>query len=120
VGRRIRTATVTQPVLLGGLWRFYRKNWKQSLDIQPHVTPETEDDFSDLFGVIYVERSTSLLYEVKFFDGFVLVRPASPAFYQALRKISHTEFADEFEEYGGDQEAVINHIRGEVPELVID
>jgi hypothetical protein len=90
------------------------------LDIQPLETPLTEDDFHDTIGEIYVERQTSLLYEVKFFETFVLVRPASPAFYLALRKMSHSEFAKYFDEFYGDHEQVKTHIRGMSPEIIIE
>jgi hypothetical protein len=89
------------------------------LDIQPLETQST-DDFADTIGEIYVERDTSLLYEVKFFDTFVLVRPASPAFYLALRKTSHNEFARDFDEFYGDHEQVKNHIRGLSPQIIIE
>jgi hypothetical protein len=88
------------------------------VDIQPRETLLT--DFEDTLGEIYVERQTSLLYEVKFFDGFVLVRPASPAFYLALRKLSHNEFADMFDEFYGDHEDVREAIRGMTPDIVIE
>lgn len=78
---------------------------------------ETEDD---LIGDIYVEKSTSLLYEVKFFKGFVIVRPASPSFYLAIRKMSDAEFAHEFDEYYGDHEEVIDAIRGMQPEFIVE
>lgn len=77
-------------------------------------------EFEDVFGDIYVERKTTLLYEVKFFSDFVLVRPASPSFYQALRKMDYGSFADEFEEYNGDHEAVKECIRGMQPDLIVE
>lgn len=89
------------------------------MDIQPQETQLT-DDFADTIGEIYVERDTSLLYEVKFFDMFVLVRPASPAFYLALKKMSHSEFARDFDEFYGDHEQVKTCIRGLSPELIIE
>jgi hypothetical protein len=89
------------------------------LDIPPREMHETED-FDDLYGVIYVERSTSLLYEVKFFADFILVRPASPTFYLSIRKMTPSEFADEFDEYSGNHDEVMNHIRGLTPDLIIE
>lgn len=77
---------------------------------------DDEDDIGD----IYVERDTALLYEVKFFDGFVLVRPASPAFHLALRKLSTLDFAKYFDEFYGDHEQVRNAIRDMTPDIVIE
>jgi hypothetical protein len=81
---------------------------------------DTQDDFHDVIGDIYVERDTSLIYEVKFFEDFVLVRPGSPCFYTSLRKLSHVEFAAQFDEYSGDHSAVKDAIRGMTPELVVE
>lgn len=78
------------------------------------------DDYEDTIGEIYVERDTSLLYEVKFFGDFVLVRPASPAFYMALKKLSHSEFARDFDEFYGNHEEVKNVLRGMPPEIIIE
>lgn len=89
------------------------------MDIQPLETPST-DDFEDVIGEIYVERDTSLLYEVKFFTDFVLVRPASPAFYLALKKMPHDDFARDFDEFYGDHDQVKEAIRGMTPELIIE
>jgi hypothetical protein len=121
VGTRIRTVTVTQPVSLGGHWRYFKRNWRLSLAIPHPVMLETDpDEFGDIIGDIYTERTSNLLYEVKFFQDFVLVRPANPTFYLALRKLSHLEFANEFAEYWGDHAAVKEAIRGMSPDLVID
>ena len=53
------------------------------------------------------------------FEDFVLVRPASPAFYDAIRKVSMKEFGDEFEEYFGLHKEIIDFLHGgeTVPEL---
>jgi hypothetical protein len=60
----------------------------------------------------YVERATTLIYDARFFDEFVIVRPASPAFYLSIRKLSHSEFIREFEEYAGDQQQVAAFLLG--------
>lgn len=84
------------------------------------MTTDTEDDFLDVLGDIYVETATSLLYEAKFFKDFVLTRPASPAFHMGLSKLSHAEFAEQFEEFYGDHRQVHEAIRGMVPDIVVD
>lgn len=78
------------------------------------------DNFSDTIGEIYVERDTSLLYEVKFFQDFVLVRPASPAFYLALRKMSHNDFARDFDDFNGDHQEVKEALSGMSPDIIIE
>lgn len=65
-----------------------------------------EEVYPDGPSFFYVEKSTSLIYEVQFFKDYVLTRPASPMFYLAIKKLSHVDFAGEFEEYCGDHEAV--------------
>lgn len=56
------------------------------------------------------------------FEDFVLVRPASPAFYDALRKVSLSEFTEEFEEYFGLHKEIIDFLHGgdTVPELELN
>lgn len=51
----------------------------------------------------FTEKDTRLIYEASFYDDFVLVRPASPIFYSAVRQLSWGEFNAEFEEYWGDR-----------------
>ncbi len=63
----------------------------------------------------FVEESTNLIYEAKFFDDFVIVRPASPAFATAIRKLDHNEFAREFKEFWGDPDPVRVFLYGTVP-----
>jgi len=50
----------------------------------------------------FTERATRLIYEASFYDDFVLVRPASPVFYTAIRQLTWNEFNAEFEEFWGD------------------
>lgn len=66
---------------------------------------EYEGDIDDLFGddvPFFTEIATRLIYEAQFFDDFVLVRPASPAFHAAMLKIDdYAEFTSQFEEFAG-------------------
>lgn len=78
---------------------------------------ETEDE---LLPDLYVEIATNFLYEVKFFDTFALIRPATPAFYLAIRKINHLDFSRLFTEFTGDRDAARAFIKGETPDFVID
>jgi hypothetical protein len=127
VARRIRTVTATAERWRGGRWLCSKKNWRRSLDIQlpeTQLTDEDEieegEDLDELLPDIYVETATGLLYECKFFDGFVLVRPASPTFYLAIKKMSHVDFSREFEEFSGDLDEARAAIRGEMPGFIVE
>jgi hypothetical protein len=61
----------------------------------------------------YTENSTSLIYEVQFFEDFVMARPLSPEFYSAIRQMTWGEFTDEFHEYLGDCYRLRSLIDGE-------
>ncbi len=66
---------------------------------QPEVAAE-EDTY------YYTEKSTSTVYEVKFFNGFVIARPPCPADFKSMRKIDIRTFSKEFELYAGDMSQV--------------
>ena len=76
-------------------------------------------DFDDDLTFFYTEKSTALIYEARLFDGFALIRPAIPAFYLALRKISLTDFVREFEEYAGDSASIRSFLWGD-PEAIVE
>lgn len=69
------------------------------------VEAEYEGDVSDVFDddvPFFTEIATRLIYEAQFFEDFVLVRPASPAFHAAMMKIDdYAEFTEKFEEFAG-------------------
>lgn len=81
---------------------------------------EGQEDEEELMPDLYVEKTSRTIFEVKFFDKFVLCRPATPAFYLAIRKIPLMKFIEEFEEFAGDREAARAMLRGEQPEFMID
>lgn len=91
-------------------------------DMPQRAEPEAEDfeETADLLPDLYVEKKTHFIYEVKFFDSFVIVRPATPSFYLAIRKLSHVDFSKEFEEFGGDQDVARAFIKGEEPAFIIE
>jgi hypothetical protein len=77
--------------------------------------PEPEEDFmEDMETYLYTEKSSNMIYDIRFFDGFVIARPATPAFYNAIRKLSHLQFSKEFDEYWGDPELVKGYMWGSV------
>jgi hypothetical protein len=81
---------------------------------------EDDEELEELLPDIYVEITTGLLYECKFFDTFVLVRPASPSFYLAIKKMSLTDFVGKFDEFCGDRDEARIAIRGGTPEFIVD
>lgn len=60
---------------------------------------------------LYTEKITRLIYEVKLFDDFVIVRPMASGPTE-IRKMDHLSFSKEFEEYGGDTSKVYEYIKG--------
>jgi hypothetical protein len=79
---------------------------------------ETDED-EELLPGLYVEISTSIIYEVKFFENCVLVRPATPGLYLSIKKISHDEFSKTFEEFSGDTKEVREFIKGKDMEFTV-
>lgn len=55
---------------------------------------------------LYADKKTGLVYEAQLADSSALVRPASPALYSFIERISLDEFYDRFEEFSGDRDAV--------------
>ena len=47
---------------------------------------------------LYVERASGFIFEVKLFEEFVMLRPATPGFERQVSRLSHGEFADRFDE----------------------
>ncbi len=68
---------------------------------------------------LYTEISTNLIYDARFFDDFVIVRPASPAFWSAIMKMSTVDFSREFREFYGDPTQVIAALNSENDAAVI-
>jgi hypothetical protein len=60
----------------------------------------------------YTERGTNLIYEATFFEDFALVRPASPAFYSHVMKVSLNDFLGTFDEYLGDRQKIRDVLDG--------
>jgi hypothetical protein len=81
---------------------------------------EEEEQEDEIFYEIYTEVATNMLYEVQMFSDFVLVRPASPSLYTAIRKLSVIDFSKEFREYYGDAEAVRETLRSSRADLIVE
>lgn len=60
----------------------------------------------------FTEKTSRLIYEVRFYEGFVIVRPASPDPSVKLRQVDWGDFLDEFEEYWGDKEQIAAFVGG--------
>jgi hypothetical protein len=81
--------------------------------------PVHEEVDEDLLPDVCTEISTGILFEVRFFDGFCIVRPATPSFYCAIKKISYSEFSEKFTEFLGDREQVREFLRGMMPDFIV-
>jgi hypothetical protein len=84
---------------------------------EPELLDNDEDE--ELLPGLYVEKKTKIIYEVKFFDNCVLVRPATPGLYLAIRRISHDEFSKDFDEFSGDTKEVREFIKGKNREFEV-
>lgn len=81
---------------------------------------EYEDEDEDIETSIFVEKETSLLYEVRFFQDHCFVRPCSPVLFYSIRRMSHDEFFHEFDEYFGDHRLVRDLLRNMAEAIVVD
>lgn len=79
---------------------------------------EYEED--ELLPDLFVEKDTHLIYEVKFFDTFVLVRPATPLLYLAIKKLDHHVFCRDFEEFCGSKKAVREFMQSREHDFIIE
>lgn len=75
----------------------------------------TSDDVDFEMYYHYYTDKQDLIYQVQFFDTFVIYRPASPAFATAINRCDISAFLEEFDEYQGDVEELKNYLRGDVP-----
>lgn len=64
---------------------------------------------------LYLEKSTSRLYEIKPLEEEVLARPILPALYSHVRRLTLAEFGTEFEEYTGDRSTIRKFLRAYHP-----
>lgn len=75
--------------------------------IRPDVQPPNVEDIPVL---LYVERTTNLIYEIQGFDDFVLARPVTRALASMIRKMSYNDLAREFTEYLGNPQEVWSQV----------
>lgn len=80
-------------------------------EIKVEVKREYEDD-GEPESSFYVERATCLIYEVRFFPEFALVRPAHPEFLGNLQRMDLMAFAEQFEEFYGDSQPIKDFMWG--------
>ena len=71
-----------------------------------------EDDYDEPRLYLYIEKSTRFMYQAQLFDTFVLFRPATPGFESVVKKMSLSQFYDEFYEYQGDPAYVYDFLEG--------
>jgi hypothetical protein len=72
----------------------------------------------EMFYAYYVEKSSRLIYQVQFFDTFVMYRPATPGFESLIKRMELSEFLDEFDEFEGDPRLLDDFIDGEAQYLL--
>jgi hypothetical protein len=83
--------------------------------------PDYDEDGEELeLPDLYTETESSLIYEVKLFQNFVFVRPATPELYLAIRKLSYPEFARQFRPFYGDKDAVRQMMWGAAPDFIVE
>lgn len=64
---------------------------------------------------LWMEKSTNIIYEVQHFGEFVIARPATPALYSMIKRLTVPELLDDFEESFVDVKA----FRAKTSELII-
>jgi hypothetical protein len=82
-------------------------------DLEEEDEEEDEDDALNEYE-LYVEIATRMIYQVKLFDNFALIRPASPLFFREIRKMSMLDFSKYYEEFYGDHDMVRAFFNGDV------
>lgn len=71
---------------------------------------EYEQDEPD--SCFYVEKISNLIYEVKLFEDYALIRPAHPEFSMNLERMDLLQFSKEFEEFTGDSQKIHEFLWG--------
>jgi hypothetical protein len=69
---------------------------------------------------LYIDKNTNLIYEVKLFEEYALVRPLDPSQRRNIKKLTHTEFSGAFDEYHGNQDAVYDYLAGNDTDLILN
>jgi len=88
---------------------------------EEEVTVDVKREYKDdevVEGSFYVEKETDLIYEVRFFPNFALVRPAHPEFTSLLERLDLLVFASKFNEFLGDPRTVQNFMWGAETDLI--
>lgn len=60
---------------------------------------------------LVVEKTTSRVFEGKFFDEFVLIRPILKPFIQGMRRVTLAEFDENFQDFCGDPDEIRQFIK---------
>lgn len=69
---------------------------------------------------LYTSRDSGIIVEVKFFDDFAMVRPATPGFERSLRRVSLMEFLDKYDDLMCDPRPIEAMLKGEKMEDAIE
>lgn len=62
------------------------------------MTDSPEVEIVKTVPALYMNKKTCLLYDVKFFKDFVIVRPVEPDFYHLIARMSYNDLAKDYEE----------------------
>lgn len=82
-------------------------------EVRVDVKREYEDDSEkEPESSFYVEKNSRLIYEVRFFPDFALVRPAHPDYASALERLDLMTFASNFDEFLGDPQIIRDFMWG--------
>lgn len=77
-------------------------------------TPQTVNDYVSKLN-LYVELSTSRIYEGKLFEEFILMRPLLPPFAEHIKKVPMEKLGLDFEDYEGDRTSMTQFLKRYVP-----
>lgn len=75
------------------------------------MTDSPEVEIEETVPALYMHKKTHLLYDVKFFDDCVIVRPVSPEFYHQIERLSYNDLAESYEESYVDVKALRKRIQ---------
>lgn len=91
-----------------------------SEEIVADVTDETPDKEILEESSFYVEKETGYIYEVKLFNDYAMLRPATPEASANIFRVNIVEFAHCYCEYLGNPQAIRDYLWGEeIPEQIV-
>lgn len=80
---------------------------------------EYEEDDDEPESLFYMEKATSLLYEVRLFEDFALIRLLMPEISVPTNRIDMQTFCELFEEFNGDKKELRSIMFGSKPSYIL-